>query len=62
MAEAVGLTVEEFEARHDAGETFYQIALAEGFTAEEIPALMQEARAKGLDAATECWRYYARAG
>jgi len=51
MAESVGLSVEEFEARHDAGETFYQIALAEGFTAEEIPALMQEARAKGLDAA-----------
>lgn len=51
MADAVGLTVEEFEARHDAGETFYQIALAEGFTAEEIPALMQAARAKGLDAA-----------
>ena len=51
MAESVGLTVEEFGARHNAGETFYQIALAEGFTAEEIPALMQEARAKGLDAA-----------
>lgn len=51
MAEAVGLSVEEFEARHDAGETFYQIALAEGFTAEEIPALMQEARANGLAAA-----------
>jgi len=51
MADAVGLSVDEFEARHDAGETFYQIALAEGFTAEEIPALMQQARAKGLDAA-----------
>ena len=51
MADAVGLTVSAFEARHDAGETFYQIALAEGFTAEEIPALMQAARAKGLDAA-----------
>lgn len=51
MADAVGLTLEAFEARHDAGETFYQIALAQGFTAEEIPALMQAARAKGLDAA-----------
>ena len=51
MAEAVGLSVEEFEARHNAGETFYQIALAEGFSAEEIPALMQAARAEGLDAA-----------
>ena len=51
MAKAVGLSVEEFEARHDAGETFYQIALAEGFSAEEIPALMQDARNQGLDAA-----------
>ena len=51
MAEAVGLTVDAFEARHDAGETFYQIALAKGFTAEEIPALMQDAREKALNAA-----------
>ena len=51
MADAVGLSLKEFEARHDAGETFYQIALAEGFTAEEIPALMHDARNKGLDAA-----------
>lgn len=51
MAEAVGLSVDEFGARRAAGETFYQIALAEGFTAEEIPALMQAARAKALDAA-----------
>ncbi len=53
MAEAVGLSVSAFEARHDAGETFYQIALAEGFTAEEIPALMQAARANALDAAAK---------
>jgi len=51
MADALGLDLDEFEARHDAGETFYQIALDEGFTAEEIPALMQDARAKGLEAA-----------
>lgn len=53
MAEAVGLSVEEFEARHDNGETFYQIALAEGFTVEEIPALMQGSRNTALDAAAE---------
>ena len=53
MAEAVDLTVDEFEARHDAGETFYQIALAEGFSAEEIPALMQGARDTALDAAAK---------
>jgi hypothetical protein len=51
MADAVGLSVTEFESRHDAGETFYQIALAEGYSAEEIPALMQDARDKALDAA-----------
>jgi len=53
MAKAAGLTVDAFEARHDAGETFYQIALAEGFTAEEIPALMQAARANALDTAAK---------
>lgn len=53
MADAVGLSLEKFQARHDAGETFYQIALAEGFTAEEIPALMLEARTKALDAAAK---------
>ena len=51
MADAVGLSLDEFESRHDAGETFYQIALAQGFSAEEIPALMQDARGKALDAA-----------
>ncbi|MBN1449772.1 MAG: hypothetical protein JW963_02060 [Anaerolineales bacterium] len=51
MADAVGLPVTEFESRHNAGETFYQIALAEGYSAEEIPALMQTARAEALDAA-----------
>lgn len=51
MADAVGLSLDEFESRHEAGETFYQIALAQGFSAEEIPALMQDARTKALDAA-----------
>lgn len=51
MADALGLSMDEFETRHDAGETFYQIALDEGFKAEEIPALMQAARAEALDAA-----------
>jgi len=51
MADAVGLSVTEFESRHDAGETFYQIALTEGYSAEEIPALMQAARDKALDTA-----------
>jgi hypothetical protein len=44
--------VNEFETRHDAGETFYEIAISKGFTADEIPALMQEARNSALNAAT----------
>jgi len=51
MAEVLGLSVSEFEARNDEGNTFYQIALEKGFSAEEIPALMQAARAEALDAA-----------
>ena len=51
MADVVGLSLEKFEARHDAGETFYQIALAQGFTDEEIPSLMLDARTKAFDAA-----------
>ncbi len=51
MADAVGLSVTEFESRHAAGETFYQIALSKGITAEEIPALMLDARSKALEAA-----------
>ena len=52
MADALGLSVEEFETRH-ADETFYQIALDKGFTAEEIVILMQDARADALDAAAK---------
>lgn len=51
LANALGLTVDEFESRRAAGETFYQIALSKGFTAEQIPALMLDARAKALQAA-----------
>ena len=62
MADAVGLSVEEFEARHDAGETFYQIALAEGFTAEEIPALMQDCPCQSAGCGCGSWRHHARTG
>ena len=51
MAEALGITTDEFESRREAGETAYQIALAEGIAADKIPALLQAARAKALDAA-----------
>jgi len=51
MADALGMSVEDFETRHDAGETFYEIAISKGFTAEEVPVLMQGARDAALDAA-----------
>jgi len=51
MADSLGLTVDEFDARRATGETVYSIALAQGLPADEIPALMQEARASALDAA-----------
>ncbi len=37
MADAVGLSLDEFEARHDAGETFYQIALAKVSAPKKFP-------------------------
>ena len=51
LADAVGLPFTEFESRHDSGETFYLIALSEGYQAEEIPALMEAAHGAALDAA-----------
>ncbi len=40
LAAALDLTPEEMEARHDAGETLWQIAEAEGLTEEEIRDVM----------------------
>lgn len=51
MADVLGISVTDFEARREAGETFYQIALDLGISADKIPALMSEARSKALDAA-----------
>lgn len=51
MADAVGISADEFEKRREGGETAYEIALAEGIAADKIPALFSEARAKALDAA-----------
>ena len=50
LADTLGLSVEEFQAR-SVDATFYEIALAEGFSAEEIPALIGAARADALAAA-----------
>lgn len=51
MATALGLTPEEFTARHEAGETFWDIAETQGLTAEEAWTLMQTARDEALQQA-----------
>lgn len=51
MAAALGITPSDFEARQDAGKTAYQIALDLGISADKIPALLADARAKALAAA-----------
>lgn len=51
MAAALGLTPEEFTTRHTAGETFWDIAEAQGLTTEEAWTLMQTARDEALQQA-----------
>ncbi len=51
MAEALGISADDFETRRDAGKTAYQIALDLGISADKIPTLLSDARAKALDAA-----------
>lgn len=51
LADALDLTVDEVDARLTAGETMYEIALAEGIAAEDIPALLTEVRTNAINAA-----------
>ena len=51
LAEKLGLTAEELQARIDGGETPYQVAQAKGLSDEEIRNLFQAAHAEALDAA-----------
>ena len=51
MANALGISASDLEARQDAGKTAYQIALDLGISADKIPALLSAAHAKALDAA-----------
>jgi hypothetical protein len=51
MASALGITPSDFETRHDAGKTAYQIALDLGISADKIPTLLADARSKAFDAA-----------
>lgn len=51
LAEALGLSTDQLEIRLDSGQTAYQIALAQGIAAEDIPALLRTARDRALDSA-----------
>ncbi len=48
LADAVGLTVSELEARLDAGETYVQIAISAGYTLDEAQELLAQARSEAL--------------
>ena len=52
MAEVLGLSVDEVNAQLAAGNTFYTIALAQGYTADQLPALMTSVREKAIALAT----------
>ncbi len=51
FAKAVGLTVEEVDARLAKGETFKQIAIAQGKAEADLPALASQIRKAALDQA-----------
>ena len=51
FAEVLGLSVEELETRHEAGETMFEIAESQGLTPETFSDLMFEARALALEQA-----------
>jgi hypothetical protein len=51
LAEALGMDAAKLESRIESGETPFAIALAQGKSAEEIPALFASARSKALDLA-----------
>jgi hypothetical protein len=51
FAEAVDLTAQEVETRLEAGETFKEIALAQGITQDQFPDLVTQVRQAALDAA-----------
>jgi len=52
IAEVLGLSVDEVDARLASGETFYTIALAQGYTVEQLPGLMTSIRTKAIELAT----------
>ncbi len=56
LAETLALTPQEIEARHDAGESIWEIAVAEGLSDEEIKELMFSSHNAALeDAEVNGW-------
>lgn len=53
FAEKLGLKVEDLNARLTAGETMYDIAIADGVKAEDFSALMVDVRATAMNAAVK---------
>jgi len=51
FAEAIGLSAEAVETRHDAGETLRDIAIAEGIAEEDLPEFFLPVREAALGAA-----------
>lgn len=51
FASALGISEEDFTARIEAGETFFEIAVDLGFEQEEISDLFRQARLEALDLA-----------
>jgi hypothetical protein len=51
FADRLDLDVDEVETAIDSGQTLYQIALANGVSADDFPALMREVRSAALDEA-----------
>ena len=51
-AEVLGLNIDDVSAQLASGETFYTIALAQGYTADQLPALMTSIREKAIALAT----------
>ncbi|MEX2161829.1 MAG: hypothetical protein WD751_07945 [Anaerolineales bacterium] len=53
LADQLGISLEEFEARREAGETAYQIALDLGFSPDEAWALINAAHTATINQAAE---------
>jgi len=51
LAEAFNLTPEELEARHEAGDTLWELAESQGFTAEQFKELVLQTRSEALNQA-----------